>query len=1509
MEEVDPQIDEGTDTLVGVERIQFADQTVVLAQSGNYEPTGRLIISGLPAREDQPLTVSGANIYDANNPGSGPGNVSNITYRWQIERNDGTGDYINIPGSFGQSFTPGDEHTGLRIRVVGTYVDAGGVTETVTSASTDIVIGVNDEPVGPLLISDMSPTEGQAMTATVAFTDPDGITDAFEEGLLTYQWQYAGDPGGPWTNVAAEAGGNNRTFTPGVAHVEQYLRVQVTYTDDLAVEKTVTSQVTGLVGNHIVSNAATINAAVGDAQGGTTDGDDMVVGGNAANNISGGAGNDVISGGSGSDTLAGNEGNDTLTGGEFSDTVEGGAGDDIIIYGSGDDTDFVKDGGDGTDTLRIVGSAADGADFVSVQVVGGAIAQVGGSVQNVEIAQADLGSGVDTLSFNNSTEGVTVDLLTGAATGFAYIRNVENIIGSTGDDTLLGNGLDNVLDGGNGVDTMRAGFGNDTLRGGVGADILYGDQGDDTLVGGDGADRLDGGAGSDTASYAGGPVVTVSLATNEAQAGAGGDTLVGIENLVGSSNADTLTGNAAANLIDGGAGGDTMAGADGDDTYIVDNAGDSVDEADAPGSGNDTVRTNLAAYVLAANVENLVLTGSAISGTGNAGDNELTGNAGNNLLDGAGGTDTVVLDGHITDYEFALNGSNIEVTSSAGGTDTLTSIERVKVSGQVYDLVPGTNGANNPLNGSAANELVLGFNGVDLLVADGGNDILIGGAANDTMRGGTGSDTYVVNNGGDLVDETGGDGIDMVYSSVTRNLDNGAHALGEIENVTLTGNGNINALGNELDNALTGNAGDNTLTGRGGADTLAGGGGDDILNGGGANDILAGGAGNDTLNGGGGLEDVAVFSGAAWEYTFASSGAALASVVHSGTDGTDTLSGIERLQFGDGESLTIQIGTDGDDDLTADDDAVIFALAGDDTVTGGAGNDIIIGGAGDDTLFGSDVGTAGDNATTGATDDDTFIWNVGDGVDAINGGFEGAGGDTLVVNGNGDDEVFGIYTYDEAVARLGYAGDDEVEIIVTRHTGADAPVIIAELTDIEEVLVNAGGGSNQTQMFGDFSLTSLRPNTITVIGSAGNDTVNLSTLLSAHRIVFKTGGGNDTIIGALRPQDVIELPPGMSIADFEVTIEEDGRTTLVGDGHSISFVAPDGMPQFNGVEDDDDDEVGADDDDDNDNDADTDDDDDSAGNDTDDDDTATPAPAGSVKTGTGNTDVLTGTAGDDNIVGLGGDDVAIGDAGADVISAGEGADLIRGGEGRDMIFSGGGDDQAFGGEQADVIYGDAGADRLFGEGGNDLITAGAGDDTVFGGAGDDLIVAEIGDGNDTYFGDNSDGGTGRDTLDLSAATAAVSVNLGTGALDKGNASSSQTGNDTIWSIENVNTGSGNDTIVASKSANIMNGGAGNDTFRFLSTAAADGDTVQQFEPGDRIDFSAIDANLGTTGDQTFTIVSGASLTAAGQLAVSFESRADGDFTVVQGNVDGEAGADFRIEIEGHHNLNNSNVIV
>src|SRR5690606_30288511 len=121
-----------------------------------------------------------------------------------------------------------------------------------------------------------------------------------------------------------------------------------------------------------------------------------------------------------------------------------------------------------------------------------------------------------------------------------------------------------------------------------------------------------------------------------------------------------------------------------------------------------------------------------------------------------------------------------------------------------YNVEAGTNAANNGIGGriegGAEADILLGFNGLDELLGNGGDDILIGGNARDTMVGGAGNDTYIVNNGADFVNETGGSGIDTIYSSVGRNLNAAAQAAGDIENVTLTGSGNINAVGNGLDN-------------------------------------------------------------------------------------------------------------------------------------------------------------------------------------------------------------------------------------------------------------------------------------------------------------------------------------------------------------------------------------------------------------------------------------------------------------------------------------------------------------------------------------------------------------------------------------------------------------------------------------------------------------------------------------------------------------------------------------
>ena len=114
------------------------------------------------------------------------------------------------------------------------------------------------------------------------------------------------------------------------------------------------------------------------------------------------------------------------------------------------------------------------------------------------------------------------------------------------------------------------------------------------------------------------------------------------------------------------------------------------------------------------------------------------------------------------------------------------------------------------------------------------------------MSGGAGNDTYVVDSTGDMVTENAGQGTDAVNASVTYAL------TANVENLVLTGTGDIDGTGNALDNTLTGNSGANTLNGGDGADKLYGGGAADTLIGGNGADELDGGSGADMMTGGAG---------------------------------------------------------------------------------------------------------------------------------------------------------------------------------------------------------------------------------------------------------------------------------------------------------------------------------------------------------------------------------------------------------------------------------------------------------------------------------------------------------------------------------------------------------------------------------------------------------------------------------------------------------------------------------
>ena len=261
----------------------------------------------------------------------------------------------------------------------------------------------------------------------------------------------------------------------------------------------------------------------------------------------------------------------------------------------------------------------------------------------------------------------------------------------------------------------------------------------------------------------------------------------------------------------------------------------------------------------------------------------------------------------------------------------------------------------------------------------------------------------------------------------------------------------------------------------------------------------------------------------------------------------------------------------------------------------------------------------------------------------------------------------------------------------------------------------------------------------------------------------------------------------------------------------------------------------------------------------------------------------------------------IGTAAGEALFGAAAAENMMGLAGRDMIFAGAGHDNVLGGAGNDMLFGEDGDDRLFGEEGDDFIEGGAGNDFAVGGEGDDTFRATVNDGNDAYYGDDVSGGWSTDTLDMSAILSNITVDLGTGHAGRGMAESATSGSDVLWNIENFVGGAGDDVITAGRKANVMDGGAGEDTYRFLTAQDADGDTIASFEPGDRIDLSGIDANGGGAGNGTFALVSGA-FTEVGQLTIRHVSDCGDDYTLIEGNTSGDATADFAIKLRGHQNL-------
>ena len=341
--------------------------------------------------------------------------------------------------------------------------------------------------------------------------------------------------------------------------------------------------------------AVFINLAAGTATGGA--GSDSLfqienATGSAYNDsLNGDDGANVLIGGGGNDMLIGFAGNDTLNGGAGADIMDARHGDDTLIGGAGDDQLY---GHNGSDTASYEGAAAAvTVDLAAGTATGGAGSDALFQIENVigsafddtligDAAANTLtgGAGSDTVSYAAASATVSVDLAAGTAAGGAgadTLSGIENVTGSAFGDSLCGDDGANTLVGGGGNDIMIGFAGNDTLNGGAGDDIMDARHGDDTLIGGAGDDQLYGHNGSDTASYVGaGAAVTVDLAAGTATGGAGSDSLFKIENVIGSSYDDTLSGDSGANTLTGGGGNDTLSGGAGNDRFDF-NSGDGAD--------------------------------------------------------------------------------------------------------------------------------------------------------------------------------------------------------------------------------------------------------------------------------------------------------------------------------------------------------------------------------------------------------------------------------------------------------------------------------------------------------------------------------------------------------------------------------------------------------------------------------------------------------------------------------------------------------------------------------------------------------------------------------------------------------------------------------------------------------------------------------------------------------------------------------------------------------------------
>ncbi len=1072
-------------------------------------------------------------------------------------------------------------------------------------------------------------------------------------------------------------------------------------------------------------------------------------------------------------------------GGRGVDAITSGAGDDVIYGTLGNDT--IDGGGNGADSgVNALGDVGDTLDY---------------SAKNVAI-NVDMSTGAT----------FSVDIDSGTYTD--SVINIENITGSSVDDTISGNTGNNILRGGAGDDVLSGNDGDDTLDGGtdvsVGDTVSYayvvggtgitvdldgtgsatvsapagdtdtlidveniiGTGFDDTFIGSPEDNSFDGGAGTDTISYAEAGVsgIVVDLganglgdgtASNDGGGSSGVDSLLNIENVIGSLGNDTITGDAGDNIIMGGLGSDTLDGAGSGDT-------DTLSFADLSG-GFVTLDLDASTAVFSgdastdnfSNFEDYVLT---------AQDDVLFNSSGNDIVDaGAGSADTVNFSLSSAVSVNLQAGTAIDNGGGAGiaiGSDTITNFENV-VGSNLDDIITGSS-VDNSLSGGA------------------GDDTLSGGAGNDTIDGGTGNNTV------SYASAAGSVFADLSTLAATNDGDSGSDTFVNIQN--LTGSSNLDVL--------YGDAGVNIIIGGAGNDIIDGKGGNDDLQGGNNNDTITGGAGIDTIDGGSGTDTAS--------YTTAAGGIIV--------DFSDPAPNIQVTNDGDGDSDTlISIET-----ISASANADTFTMDNVAITIDGNGNTDFVDYSG---MTGSNLTVRLDNVSfqifggSGNTQRITEVENVttADGNDTIYGSTSA----NVINAGTGDNYVYGSAGTDTIVFG---AGNDTLDYSIVS-------------TAITSVTLDASGNGLIDRGAADDTVTGVE----NIIGTTSGDTI------TGNSGVNYLGGfnGNDTLDGGTG-NDFLDGGNGTDTVDYISRTDATGGISFdlsvvdtaldpFGNG-SYKAITLNGAAEIDYIK---------------------------------------------------NVEIIHGTNNDDTMTGNSSDNQFYGNDGIDTINGGDGNDIIYGGNGDDIIDGGNNNDTIYGEAGADTINGGAGNDTIIGGAGIDIIDGGSGlgdtinyssaasginvnlgtgtvsddgdsaSDTIVGssienvtGSGsDDIIIGSSavnvingGVGDDTLTGgagnDTIDGGSGNsDVIDFSAegGGAGITVNLGTGS-----ATDTYGNTDTLSNIEDV-IGTGlADVITGSSVNNNLNGGGGNDTFY----ASGGNDTLKgQTGTSDTVDYTTFGGSV------------------------------------------------------------------